>query len=189
MDFTIGQIVGNKAEPEELDLQGKTQEEIDAMSDEEWQAFMQEVVPQDWYKFPNQYENWWFDGPFEFSLHIEMDKESAQVVTVDEMNGTGAGLYQVVKTKFEITVEEKCSKERAESGVFLVVLDAQGKVLPYGSSSFADTYAINGRDVSKVYVYVCDYVEYMDEIKGFREKADFQQILEERALYWKEVVF
>ena len=186
MDFTIGQIVGNKAEPEELDLQGKTQEEIDAMSDEEWQAFMQEVVPQDWYKFPNQYENWWFDGPFEFSLHIEMDKESAQVVTVDEMNGTGAGLYQVVKTKFEITVEEKCSKERAESGVFLVVLDAQGKVLPYGSSSFADTYAINGRDVSKVYVYVCDYVEY---IKGFREKADFQQILEERALYWKEVVF
>ena len=189
MDFTIGQIVGNKAEPEELDLQGKTQEEIDAMSDEEWQAFMQEVVPQDWYKFPNQYENWWFDGPFEFSLHIEMDKESAHVVTVDEMNGTGAGLYQVVKTKFEITVEEKCSKERAESGVFLVVLDAQGKVLPYGSSSFADTYAINGRDVSKVYVYVCDYVEYMDEIKGFREKADFQQILEERALYWKEVVF
>ena len=163
MDFTIGQIVGNKAEPEELDLQGKTQEEIDAMSDEEWQAFMQEVVPQDWYKFPNQYENWWFDGPFEFSLHIEMDKESAQVVTVDEMNGTGAGLYQVVKTKFEITVEEKCSKERAESGVFLVVLDAQGKVLPYGSSSFADTYAINGRDVSKVYVYVCDYVEYMDQ--------------------------
>lgn len=189
MDFTIKQIVGNKAQPEELDMRGKTQEELEAMTDEEWQAFMNEIVPQDWYKYPNQYENWWFDGPFVFSLHIEMDKEGAQVVTVDEMNDTGAGLYQVVKTKFEITVEEKCSKERTESGVFLVVLDAEGRILPYGSSSFADTYAINGRDVSKVYVYVCDYVEYMDEIKGHCEEEGFQQILKERALYGKEIVF
>ena len=118
-----------------------------------------------------------------------MDKDGAQVVTVDEMNETGAGLYQIVKTRFEITVEEKCSEERTRSGVFMVVLDADGEMLPYGGSSYADTYAINGRDVSKVYVYVCDYVEYMDDIKGHRKDADFKQILEERALYGKEIVF
>lgn len=150
---------------------------------------MDEITPPDRNQFPNKYENWWFDGPFTFRLHIEMDHDSAQVITVDEMNDTGAGLYQVVKTKFEITVEEKCDAERTEQGVFMVVLDADGQLLPSGSSSFADTYAINGRDVSKVYVYVCDFAEYMDDIKGHRNDADFQKILEERALYKKEIVF
>ena len=189
MDLTIDQIIGDKAEPQKLDLQGKTEADLDAMSDEEWKAFMNEITPEDWYQFPNQYENWWLDGPFAFQLHIEADNENAQVVTVDEMNETGAGLYQVVKTKFEITVEEKCSEERSQSGVFAVVLDADGKMLPSGSSSYADTYAINGRDISKVYVYVCDYVEYMDEIKGHRDDAEFQDLLDEKALYSKEIVF
>lgn len=189
MDYTIEQIIGERAEPEPLDYKGKTQADLEAMSDEEWRAFMDEITPPDRNQFPNKYENWWFDGPFTFKLHIKMDNDSAQVVTVDEINDTGAGLYQIVKTKFEITVEEKCTEERTEKGVFLVVLDADGQLLPYGSSSFADTYAINGRDVSKVYVYVCDYIEYMDDIKGHRSDSDFKQILEERALYGKEIVF
>ena len=189
MKLTIDQIIGDKAEPEQLDLRGKTQEELDANTDDEWNAFMNEVTPADRNQYPNQYENWWFDGPFEFELPIKADRESAQVVTVDEMNDTGAGLYQVVRTKFEITVEEKCNEERAQSGVFMVVLDAQGKLLPSGSSSYADTYAVGGRDVSRVYVYVCDYTEYMDELKGYRDSADFKEILEERALYGKEIIF
>lgn len=189
MNFRINRIIGDKAEPEPLDYRGKTQADLEAMSDEEWSAFMAEITPPDRNQFPNKYENWWFDGPFEYELHIEMDKDGTQVVTVDEMNETGAGLQQVVKTRFEITVEEKCSEERTESGVFLVVLDADGKLLPYGSSVYADTYAINGRDVSKVYVYVCDYTEYMDDIKGRRNDANFKEILEERALYAREIVF
>ncbi|MDE6387949.1 MAG: DUF4179 domain-containing protein [Lachnospiraceae bacterium] len=189
MDYTIEQIIGDRAEPEPLDYRGKTQADLEAMSDEEWNAFMNEITPPDRNQFPNKYENWWFDGPFTFKLHIEMDNDSTQVVTVDETNDTGAGLYQVVKTKFEITVEEKCTEERIEQGVFLVVLDADGQLLPNGSSQFADTYAINGRNVSKVYVYVCDYIEYMDDIKGHRNDSNFKQILDERALYKKEIVF
>ena len=189
IDYTIDQIIGDRAEPEPLDYRGKTKEDLEAMSDEEWRAFMNEITPPDRNQFPNKYENWWFDGPFSFQLHIKMDNDNAQVVTVDEMNDTGAGLYQVVKTKFEITVEEKCSEERTARGVFLVVLDADGKLLPHGGSSFADTYAINGRDVSRVYVYVCDFAEYMDDIKGHGNDAGFKEILEKRALYGKEIVF
>ena len=159
------------------------------MTDEEWKAFMNEITPADRNQYPNQYEHWWLNGPFTFDLTIKADKESAQIVTVDEMNDSGAGLYQVVKTKFEITVEEKCNEERTQKGVFIVVLDADGKLLPSGSSAYTDTYAINGREVSRVYVYVCDYAEYMDDIKGHRDDADFRQILEERALYGKEIVF
>ncbi len=189
MNFTIEQIIGDKLQPEKLDLQGKTQEELEAMTDEEWKAFMNEITPADRNQYPNQYEHWWLNGPFTFDLTIKADKESAQIVTVDEMNDSGAGLYQVVKTKFEITVEEKCNEERTQKGVFIVVLDADGKLLPSGSSAYTDTYAINGREVSRVYVYVCDYAEYMDDIKGHRDDADFRQILEERALYGKEIVF
>lgn len=188
MDYTINQIIGEKAEPEPLDMHGKTERDLEAMSDEEWRAFMNEITPADRNQFPNKYENWWFDGPFSFQLHIEIDKEGEQVVTVDEMNDTGAGLYQVVKTKFEITVEKKCSEERMQSGVILVVLDANGNLLPWGSSVYR-TYAINGRDVSKIYVYVCDHAEYMEYLNEYQNDADFKQILDKRALYGKEIVF
>ena len=166
----------------------KTKEELEAMSDEEWRSFINEITPADRNQFPNKYEHWWFDGPFSFHLHIDVDKAGEQVVTVDEMNDTGAGLYQVVKTKFEITVEKKCSEERLQSGVFLIVLDAEGKELQMGSSTYM-TYAVNGRDVSKIYVYICDYTEYVNDIMEYKNDADFQQILENRALYGKEIVF
>ena len=70
------------------------------------------------------------DAVQECAMHamISMDKLRDPVVTVDEMNDTGAGLYQVVKTKFEITVEKKCSEERMQSGVILVVLDVDGNI-------------------------------------------------------------
>ena len=188
MDYTINQIIGDKAEPEPLDMQGKTEADLEAMSDEEWRTFMNEITPADRNQFPNKYENWWFDGPFSFHLHIEVDREGTQVVTVDEMNDTGAGIYQVVKTKFEITVEKKCSEERIQSGVVLVVLDADGNLLPRGSSVYR-TYAINGRNVSKIYVYVCDYTEYAEDLSKYQNDADFKQILEKQALYGKEIVF
>lgn len=188
MDYTINQIIGDKAEPEPLDMQGKTKEDLEAMSDEEWKTFMNEITPTDRNQFPNQYENWWFDGPFSFHLPIQVDKEGTQIVTVDEMNDTGAGLYQVVRTRFEITVEKKCSEERMQSGVFLVILDADGNLLPRGNSVYR-TYAINGQDVSRIYVYICDQTEYMEDIIKYQNDTDFKQILEKRALYGKEIVF
>lgn len=189
MDFAINKIIGNKAEPDKPDLQGKTEEELEAMTDEEWDAFMKEAYSGDWSVFPNLHENWWYDGPFEFKFNLAIDKENAQIVAVDERNETGAGLYSVSKTLFEITVEMNCSEERLKQGVFIAVLDADGKLLSGGSSSWGSTFAIGDRDVSKVYVYLCDEQEYLDELRGYRESENFRQILEERALYGKEIDF
>ena len=189
IDFTINQIIGDKAEPEKPDYQGKTKEELEAMTDEEWDAFMKEVYSGDWSAFPNTHENWWFDGPFEFELSLAVDKENAQTVTVNERNETGAGLYSVSKTLFEITVEMNCSEEVLKQGVYIAVLDADGKLLSGGSSSWGSTFAISDRDVSKIYVYLCDMQEYLDELRGYRESENFQQILAERALYGKEIDF
>lgn len=189
INFTINQIIGDKAEPEKPDYQGKTKEELEAMTDEEWDAFMKEAYSGDWSAFPNTHENWWFDGPFEFDLALAVDKENAQIVTVNERNETGAGLYSVSKTLFEITVDMNCSEERLKEGVCIAVLDADGKLLSGGSSSWGSTFAIIDRDVSKIYVYLCDVQEYLDELKGYRESGNFRQILEEKALYGKEIEF
>ena len=189
IDFTIDQIIGDKAEPEKPDYQGKTKEELEAMTDEEWDTFMKEVYSGDWSVFPNAHENWWFDGPFEFELSLAVDKENAQIITVNERNESGAGLYSVSKTLFEITVEMNCSEEVLRQGVFIAVLDADGKLLSGGSSSWGSTFAISDRDVSKIYVYLCDMQEYLEELRGYRASENFRQILEERALYGKEIDF
>ena len=77
-------------------------------------------------------------------------------------------------------------------------MDADGDILDYGSSSNTNTFAIQDRDVSRIDVYICDYVEYMDELKGYywsedyesrKKEKTFKQLLDERALYHKEVVF
>ena len=48
---------------------------------------------------------------------------------------------------------------------------------------------IYGHDISTVTVYICDYVEYMDELKGKADQPGFKDLLEERAVYKKEVHF
>ena len=72
-------------------------------------------------------------------------------------------------------------------------------IMPYGGvSNSNNTYAIQDRDVSTVYIYLCDYYEYMDELKGYywsddyEEKAKtktFKQLLDERAVASAEVHF
>ena len=50
MNLHISQIIGYKAEPDTIDW-GKTEEELEAMSDEEWEQFMKENCPADYFDF------------------------------------------------------------------------------------------------------------------------------------------
>ena len=114
-------------------------------------------------------------------------------ILVDE---NGDGVLSITKTPFEITMK----MQDPETKYFAVMLDANGDIMPYGgvANSNADTYAIQDRDVSTVYIYLCDYYEYMDELKGYywsddyEEKAKtktFKQLLDERAVAGTEVHF
>ena len=38
-----------------------------------------------------------------------------------------------------------------------------------------NTYAIQDRDISTVYIYLCDYYEYMDELKGYYWSDDYEE--------------
>lgn len=195
MNLSISRIIGMKAEPEIIDV-GKTEEEIEAMSDEEWEKFMNESFPADYYDFPSKYTDYWYDGNWDYEIALSIDNSRTQVVEINTINEDGVGIASVEKTPFEIRLNETYPDGGYD--YFPVALDARGEILPYGSDGNVNIFAIQDRDVSTIYVYICNYDEYMDEIKGYyysedykQKKAEksFKQLLDERAVYSTEVTF
>ncbi len=145
-------------------------------------------------KYPNSYTNWWVEGPWNFSIDVTKDHSQTIVKEINDINENNIGLVSVTKTPFELTVEDSGNID-----CFTVVLDADGDIMPTGTfGGNANTMPVQDRDVSKVDIYICDYLEYMDELKGYYWSEDyeenkktktFRQLLDERALYHKEVSF
>ena len=182
MDWEITQVIGYLAEPTKPEGTKDT-EELEQMTDEEWQAYMASL-PAEWYQFPNRYENWWKDGSWKFDLGITQRDSDARVISVNETNEAGIGLESLEISQVEMTMNVI---EPAGTMVFAVALDADGNKLESGSAN-VDELAIEGHDISRVYVYLCDYDEYMDELKGCGVPGNhmarsFKEVLEERALF------
>lgn len=146
-------------------------------------------------KHPNKYENWWVDGDWDFTIPVEKNDAQTVIKEIQAVDSEGNGVISLTKTPFEITMNE--SGDTAD--YFPVILDADGKPMSFGKFiGTANTVAISDRDISTVYVYLCDYIEYMDELKGYywsddyEEKAKtktFKQLLDERAVASAEVHF
>ena len=144
----------------------------------------------------NRYNSWTLKGDWKFSVDVEKNTSDTVEKDVNVVDENGDGVLSITKTPFEITMK----MQDPETKYFAVMLDANGDIMPYGgvANSNADTYAIQDRDVSTVYIYLCDYYEYMDELKGYywsddyEEKAKtrtFKQLLDERAVAGTEVHF
>ena len=144
----------------------------------------------------NRYNSWTLKGDWKFNVDVEKNTSDTVKKDVNVVDENGDGVLSITKTPFEITMK----MQDPETKYFAVMLDANGDIMPYGgvANSNADTYAIQDRDVSTVYIYLCDYYEYMDELKGYywsddyEEKAKtrtFKQLLDERAVAGTEVHF
>lgn len=144
----------------------------------------------------NRYNSWTLKGDWKFSVDVEKNTSDTVEKDVNVVDENGDGVLSITKTPFEITMK----MQDPETKYFAVMLDANGDIMPYGgvANSNADTYAIQDRDISTVYIYLCDYYEYMDEPKGYywsddyEEKAKtrtFKQLLDERAVAGTEVHF
>lgn len=144
----------------------------------------------------NRYNSWTLKGDWKFSVDVEKNTSDTVKKDVNVVDENGDGVLSITKTPFEITMK----MQDPETKYVAVMLDANGDIMPYGgvANSNADTYAIQDRDVSTVYIYLCDYYEYMDELKGYywsdnyEEKAKtrtFKQLLDERAVAGAEVHF
>lgn len=144
----------------------------------------------------NRYNSWILKGDWKFNVDVEKNTSDTVEKDVNVVDENGDGVLSITKTPFEITMK----MQDPETKYFAVMLDANGDIMPYGgvANGNADTYAIQDRDVSTVYIYLCDYYEYMDELKGYywsddyEEKAKtrtFKQLLDERAVAGTEVHF
>lgn len=216
----IPQITGYKAEPETMpempeDIRAEYEQAMAenglGLTDEDYRSFTDEQMEierklytkmmnayseryPDAFGHPNKYENWWVDGPWEFTFDVTKDTSQTIVKEINDVDENGIGLVSVTKTPFELTVEDGNNYD-----CFTVVLDADGNPMPYGNTGgYTNVMALQDRDVSKVDVYICDYVEYMDELKGYywsddyeekKKTRTFKELLDERALYHKEIVF
>lgn len=152
-----------------------------------------ERYPDTWEQ-PNQYENWWVDGPWDFTFDVTKDHSQTIVEEINDVDENGLGLVSVTKTPFELTIDDGNGAD-----YFTVVLDADGNILDNGKfGGDTNVLAIGGRDISHIDIYICDYVEYMDELKGYywsddydekKKTKSFKQLLDERALYHREMTF
>jgi hypothetical protein len=194
LNLTMNQIIGNLADPEVLDT-GYTEEEIVAMPDEEWRKVMEDAEAAnggDWEDYPNKHENWWIEGDFTFDLDIAVDESQTQRVEVNELDENGNGILALEKTPFELTVFEKYAEGDSIADYFPVMLDAEGKFMETGDLGGAvNTVPVRNHDISTVYVYECDYDEYMDELKGLRftDPDGFKAVMDEKAKLKAEVHF
>ena len=122
----------------------------------------------------NHYNAWTLEGDWNFSVDVEKNTSDSITKETKAVDSDGNGILSVTKTPFEISLDA--------DGIFLSA---------NGTSGSAYTVAVQDSDVSSISVYLCDYDEYMDELKGYyfsedyKEKAKtktFKQLLDEHAV-------
>lgn len=182
MELQIGTIMGYLAEPTKPEGM-KSDEEMAQMSREEWEEYMNSL-PKEWTEIPNPYENWFGEGNWEYALTVNQSTANVKTIAVNEVNDEGIGMESIELSPVEMTLNPI---QPADHMTFAVALDKNGEKIDIGSSNCYEL-AISGHDISTVYIYIFDYDEYMDDIKGYffgKETGGkgIQEIMEERALF------
>ena len=107
-----------------------------------------------------------YEGDWSFDIPVTVDDSQTEVLELNDTNDAGIGLKSVIRTPYELTVNE-LYKEGSNSDCFMVALDANGNTLPYNESTGnCNNFTIQDRDISTVDIYILDYTQYMDELKG-----------------------
>ena len=142
----------------------------------------------------NEHNTWTLEGNWEFSLPVKKNLEDTVTKEINLVDEDGYGVISVTKTPFEIQINEITGGDYT-----CTVLDADGEPLSYGNQGGdGRIFSVKDRNVSKIYVYVCDWTEYMDELKGYywsedykekKKEKTYKEYLDERAVLHTEVVF
>ena len=107
-----------------------------------------------------------YEGDWSFDIPVTVDDSQTEVMELNDTNDEGIGLKSVIRTPYELTVNE-LYEDGSDSDCFMVALDANGNKLPYNDSAGnSNNFTIQDRDISTVDIYILDYTQYMDELKG-----------------------
>lgn len=96
------------------------------------------------------------------TLDIQQSAQGSTTIWINETNAEGIGLEYIEISPIELALHPI---ENGDRLCIAVAFDKDGKWLQNGSTNFYEL-AIQGHDISVITVYVCDYDEYMDELKG-----------------------
>ena len=139
-----------------------------------------------------------YHGPWKFTLNVSKNTQDTQSIVLNDLNKKGIGIEKVVKDRVEITIYDTY-KEGVSKDYFPVVLDADGRLMDNSDiGGLVNTVAIQDRDVSKIDVFLVDYVKWMDELKGDQWKEEnapvedgrtYKELLMDECDYYKEIVF
>lgn len=137
-------------------------------------------------------------GTWSYDIPVKVDNSQTVKMDINETNDNGIGLKSVIKTPYELTVNE-LYKEGSDADCFIVALDANGNKLPYNvSDGSCNVFAIQDRDISTVDIYILDYMQYMEELKGEERYSNnenkpveeqWKTLLEANAKYHKTLNF
>ena len=139
-----------------------------------------------------------YEGDWNFDIPVTVDDSQTEVLELNDTNDAGIGLKSVIRTPYELTVNE-LYEDGSDSDCFMVALDANGNKLPYNDSAGnSNNFTIQDRDISTVDIYILDYTQYMDELKGpdnynnnenKPEGQKWSDLLEQYAKYHKTLHF
>lgn len=122
-------------------------------------------------------------GNWDFSLDVKLNRDQTTQKEMNDTNEEGIGIGTVTKTAYEVYADLTLPEGKNQEDYIVAICDAEGKPLE-SQAEYAEIYSTYGRDISKLYVYVVDYITYMDECKG-----NNYHNLPEKAVYQTEVVF
>ena len=123
-----------------------------------------------------------YTGTWNFAIEVNTNRTAVQTVQVNKTNEDGVGIASVEKPAFEISAQIILPEDVQRYDYVVTILDADKKRLENQGAN-GDIFSIYGRNTDTVYVYVCDYMQFMDELKGDDKK------IEEGALFGTEVHF
>ena len=133
-----------------------------------------------------------YDGEWNFKIHAEADPNQICTVEVGAEGERGFIIKGVVRTPYEVHADIGVPEGQDAKGYITLICDANGDLLPRQGDDW-ENYSTYQRDTSKVSVFVCDYDEYMDQLKAhYIETADqmtYAEYLSEYALVSAEVAF
>ena len=135
-------------------------------------------------------EEWSFDGHWKYSIDVTVDHTNIVTKKVNQARQCDIGEITVIKTPFDINLEYDYEKAW---DYLITVLDADGNPMKGAviGCNTLDNLPVAYHDVSEITIYVFDYFEYMDVIKGYRPTEDkgYREMYEEKAVYYETISF
>ena len=135
-------------------------------------------------------EEWSFDGQWKYSIDVTVDHTDVVTKKVNQARQCDIGEITVIKTPFDINLEYNHAKA---SDYMITVLDADGNPMlgAERGCDILDNLPVSYHDVSEITIYVFDYYEYMNVIKGYRptEEKGYRERYEEKAVYYETIPF